>query len=84
MLIRLGLRTVTRSLLWKGQLSKPVGRLPSYSTAADDGTSLDYSNLKPVDLSYIKFDGSPAKSPVLILHGLFVSSFVDLGPLDFL
>lgn len=79
MLIKAGLRRLaaSSSLLWNpGRLSKPASRLSvqrsSYSTA--DGTSLDYSNLKPVDLSFIKFDGSPAKSPVLILHGLFVRS----------
>ena len=81
MLIKSGLRMLAAAsspLLWKPvQLSKPASRLradkSNYSTAADDGTSLDYSHLKPVDLDYLKFDGSPAKSPVLVLHGLFVT-----------
>ena len=85
MLIKSGLRKVAVfSSLWRPvHLSKPTSRLwpekPShYSTsaaAADDGTSLDYSKLKPVDLEFIKFDAKrPAsKPPVLVLHGLFVS-----------
>lgn len=85
MLIKAGLRKVAAfsPLLWRPvHLSKPASRLwpekPNYystTAAADDGTSLDYSNLKPVDLEFIKFDAKrPAsKPPVLVLHGLFVS-----------
>lgn len=40
---------------------------------SSDGRSLDYSNLKPLDLSYIKFDAkdSNSRSPIFIYHGLF-------------
>ena len=66
----------TCPLIWKQpiQLSKPASRLRTANYSTDDGTSLDYSSLKPVDLDFIKFDGASTRrpAPILILHGLFV------------